>query len=119
MAVVGIAIAVIRAQSRFDQTAREISETAARMRQSIERLDTVTLEARQMLDSLSGSVSRITSIADRTTRISNAVLEEIEAPLRTAVAVARGVRTGTSRFVERIGQRFHRRIAEHNGGNAA
>ena len=35
---------------------------------------------------------------------------------RTAVAVARGVRTGTAHFLERITNRFHRGRAATNGG---
>ena len=53
----------------------------------------------------------------RLARMSSALLDEVELPVRNALAVARGVRSGTAFFVNRLTQRNALRHNHSNQGN--
>ena len=123
IAVVTIAIATVRALSRLGKTTEQINSLSLEVREWVGQLKHVTsgaedlvVSARELVTPMRRVVGRFEAIGDRTAQLSDALLEEVERPLRTAVAVARGVRTGTAYFVERITNRFHRGRAATNGG---
>jgi uncharacterized protein YoxC len=123
IAVVAIAIAIIRALSRLGKITEQIDGLALEVREWVGQLKHVTSGAedlvtsvREIVPPIRRVVGRFEAIGDRTAQLSGALLEEVERPLRTAVAVARGVRTGTAHFLERITNRFHRGRAATNGG---
>jgi hypothetical protein len=60
-------------------------------------------------------VNRFQRIGDRAADLSTAVLNEIEGPVFTAVAVARGVRSGTAHLLDLLTGRFARRGSSING----
>jgi hypothetical protein len=60
-------------------------------------------------------VWRFQALGERAADLSTAALDEIEVPLLTAVAVARGLRAGTSRLLELLTQRFTRSPISNNG----
>jgi len=62
-------------------------------------------------------VDRFESIGERTAALSDAMLHEVEEPVRAVLAVARGVRYGTRRFMERMTRRFTDRSANNGGTN--
>jgi len=112
-AVVAIAIAMVRALSRFDRAVEELSKTSLIARDSLGHLQSVAREAHEVIASF-GEVAphfkrvatRFEWLGDRAATLSNALLEEVETPLRTAVAVSKGLRTGTaflfSKFIDKI-----------------
>lgn len=123
IAVLAIAIAIVRAVSRLGKTTEQIDALALEVREWVRQVKHVTSGAedlvtsvREIVPPIRRVVGRFEAIGDRTAQLSDALLEEVERPVRTAVAVARGVRTGTAHFLERITNRFHRGRAATNGG---
>jgi uncharacterized protein YoxC len=121
--VLAIAIAIVRAVSRLGKTTEQIDALALEVREWVRQVKHVTSGAedlvtsvREIVPPIRRVVGRFEAIGDRTAQLSDALLEEVERPVRTAVAVARGVRTGTAHFLERITNRFHRGRAATNGG---
>ena len=123
IAVVAIAIAIVRALSRVGKTTEKINELTDEARGWITQLKQVTsggeelvISVKEVVPPVRRVVDRFEAIGERTAQLSDAILEEVERPVMTAVAVARGVRTGTAHFLERITNRFHRGRAATNGG---
>jgi hypothetical protein len=79
--------------NQADELTREARETVASVRE-------VIVPIRRVLD-------RFGALGERTADLSAALLEEVEPLLRTAAAVARGVRAGTS-LLEQLSRRFIR-----------
>jgi hypothetical protein len=84
----------------------------------------VTHEAHELVASLSeagdrmkDTVTRFAEVGNRVSRLSHTVVDEVEAPVREAVALARGVRTSATLLFERLSHRVTRRFAATNGGN--
>ena len=124
IAVVVIAIAAVRLMARLDRSADDASKTFAMVRTSLERVQDMTREMHEVLDSMRSIAPPIRRVAlqfealgQRTAELSDAVLQEVEAPVRTALSVARGVRAGTSFFLDRFTQRLAHRRAATNGGH--
>src|SRR5262245_32798442 len=97
-AIVAIAIATVRTMVRFEQAAEKLTETADVVRRSISEVREVTHEAHELVSSLAdagdrlkGTISRFADVGNRVSSLSHAVVDEVEAPVREAVAVARGV----------------------------
>ena len=125
MAMVAIAIATVRAMIHFEKTASEFTKTSKALHDSIAEAQVVIQDVRSMVTSLQsvvpgirGVVTRFEDLGQRAARLSSSVLDEVEAPVRTATAVARGIRTGTSFLLDRIVQRFGRPSTQalSNGG---
>lgn len=127
LAVVAFAIATIRIMSRLDKSMNEFSALADEVRHSLSKFQQLTHEVRGMVGTLSEKVSdtvtplrraaeRFEHLADRTARLSSAVLDEVERPVSTAVALARGVRLGTTTFLGKISERLAHRRSATNGG---
>ncbi|HSQ59206.1 MAG TPA: hypothetical protein VLT84_02040 [Acidobacteriota bacterium] len=119
-----IAIAAVRTMARVDKAADELSRTACSVRESLVRVDRVAEEARELAVSVHACfppvqrvLDRIDSLSRRTAGLASVVLEEVERPVFTAAAVARGARTGARRFLELAWHRFTHRNASIQGGN--
>jgi len=115
---------MIRAMHHFRQTSDEFSSLTREARQWIDQLKNVTHDAGDLVSSfrevaprLRRVVDRFERIGERTAMLSDSVLNEVEVPVRAAVAVARGVRFGAKQFVERLTQRFTGRSSTNGGGN--
>lgn len=124
IAVVAIAIATIRVMQQFRRTSDEFSSLTREARQWIDQLKAVTDDAGEIVTSfrevaprLRRVMDRFEAIGERTAVLSDAVLREVEMPVRTAVAVARGVRFGAQQFVERLTKRFAGRSSSNGGRN--
>jgi len=123
-AVTVIAIVTVRAMTRFEKVATEFQHTAQAARASLAEVQVVTHELRELVSSVSEVVPRFRTIVnrfedlgERTAQMSSDLLEEVEAPVRTAVAIVRGVRRGTSTLFDRLMQKFaHRQSPTTNGG---
>jgi uncharacterized protein YoxC len=123
IAVVAIAVAFVRALGRLGKTTEQIELLTQEVREWVGQLKQVTrgaeelvISAKDVVTPVRRIVDRFEAIGDRTARLSDAILEEVARPVMTAVAVARGVRSGTAHFLERITNRFHRGRAATNGG---
>jgi hypothetical protein len=123
---VGIAIVTIRTMIRFEKAAEQLAETAVAIRDSFEQFHVITREAGELVNSLQDIVpyltrtaSRFESLGERAVNLSSSLLEQVETPLRTVVAVFRGVRTGTSQFFERVGHRITQRTPIPGGSSHA
>ena len=124
IAVVCIAAATIRVMQHFRKTSDEFSNLTREAHQWVDQLKVVTSEAGDIISSfrevaprMRRVVDRFEAIGERTAMLSDAVLNEVEVPVRTAVAVARGVRYGAQQFVDRLTQRFTGRSSTNGGGN--
>jgi len=123
MSLVAIAVVTVRAMRRFERATDEFTVTAAAIRSSLAQTQEIAGEARQLVRSL-GEVApqvraiaaRFASLSDRTARLSTAVLDEVEAPIRSAVALARGMRQGTRFLFDRLAQRMAHHSSPTNGG---
>jgi methyl-accepting chemotaxis protein len=123
MALIAIAVVTVRAMIRFERAADEFTELAEAMKSSIGQVKDVTHEIHELVASVGEVVprfrnvmSRFEDLGDRTARLSSDLLEQVEAPVRTAVAVARGVRRGTGMLVDRLMQRLTNNRSQSNGG---
>ena len=121
IALVAIAIVTIRTMIRFEKAAEQLAETAVAIRDSFEQFQVITREAGELVNSLQDVVpyltrtaSRFEALGERAAGLSSSLLEQVETPLRTVTAVLRGLRTGTSQFLDRVGHR----ITQRTGGSA-
>jgi uncharacterized protein YoxC len=122
IAVVAIAVATIRVIQHFRKSSDEFLRMAQEGRQWIGQLRHVTHDAgevvatfRDVAPRVRRVVERFESIGERTADVSDALLHEVETPVRTAVAVVRGVRFGAGRFIKRLTERFSGRSATNGG----
>jgi hypothetical protein len=118
-----VTIAVVIEAAALVRMAGRISKVTDDARLWIEQMQQVTAEARQvvassreMLKPVQRVIDRFEHLGARTAAVSAAFLGEVEAPVRTAVALVRGVKRGTALFVERLGNRFKPGRAATNGG---
>jgi uncharacterized protein YoxC len=120
-----IALVTVRMMSRFFRRATEdISQLSLAVRESIAQVDLVTHEAHALLTSVRECVppvrrvvDRFEAVGQRTADLSSAVLDELELPVFTAAAVARGVRSGADHLLRRLMHRFSRHRSLIQGGN--
>jgi len=122
LAFIAVAVAAMRAMDRFTRTADELTKTSEAIRDSLDRADAVTREFHELAGSLQTVipgvrrvVNRFEEIGERTARLSSTVLNEVEAPIRAAVAVIRGVQTGAHTLMNALAHRA-RSNARTNGG---
>lgn len=122
LAVVVIAIASIRAVMRFEAATHEFTRTAETVRGSVEHADAVTRQLGDLLASMNMAMAplrhmaaRIDEVAERATRASHAVLDEVESPLRNTLAVLAGLRTGTRSLIGALSRRANH--MQSNGGH--
>ena len=123
-AIVAIAIATVRAMLRFERAVDTLTATADVVRRSVSEAREVTHEARELVASLADAAERVkdtalrfSDIGDRVSTLSRSVVDEVERPVREAVALARGVRTTASTLIERLSHRVTRRVSAANGGS--
>ncbi len=119
-----IAIATIKMMQHFRKTSDELSKVAEEGRALIDQLRNVAQDAgeivgtfREIAPRVRRMVDRVEAIGNRAVTLSDAVIQEVEIPVRTAVALVRGVRYGAQQFVERITQRFTGRTSTNGGRN--
>jgi uncharacterized protein YoxC len=112
LALLVITIVTVRALARLEKAADEFSRTAQSVQRSMALVEDVTHEMHELVATmgkatphLHRAVSMFGELGVRLARMSSAVLDEVEVPVRNALAVARGVRSGTSFFVNRLTRR--------------
>ena len=86
--------------------------------------DELARESRGLLNEIRGLIpptreawTRLSRLGARIEGLSNVVLDELEGPVLTTVALLRSLQTGTSRFVELLMGRVMRDRTPRNGAN--
>ncbi len=104
-----VAIATIRALGRFTKIADLVSDSTAAFKNLAEDATRTSAEVRELVDSLeavtesfAGAASKLGIVGDRAASVSSAMLDQVEPPVRKAVAIVEGVRAGA----EVLAQRF-------------
>jgi uncharacterized protein YoxC len=119
LALLALVVATIHALVRLG---RETARLASAAQVSMLQIERAVLEAQQLLASVreivppaQRVVNRFQRLGDRAVDLSTAILDGIEVPLFSAVAVARGFKTGTARLLELLAKRVALHPATHNG----
>jgi uncharacterized protein YoxC len=107
-----IAVALIRTLKGFEEATDAFKKTAAVVRASVEDAATATRQVQELAGSLESVVpplrraaTRVEELSDRAMRLSNTVLNEVEGPIRTTVAMITGVRAATRSLVGSLTRR--------------
>jgi hypothetical protein len=122
--LLAIGLLTVRMLSRFfKQATVEISQLTLAVRESVAQIDLVTHDAHEVVAAFRGCVPTVRRVVDRfedvgqrTADLSDALLDELELPVLTATALARGVRSGTGHLLRRLMHRFTHRHAPSLGG---
>jgi hypothetical protein len=113
VALVANTIAAIRAMRRAE-------DALARTTQAIDHVEAVTRQVQELVISIQAAIqpvlrttTRIEEVGERATRVSHALLNEIDPPLRTTLAVLAGVKQGARSLMGALSRRMHHDV---NGG---
>jgi len=124
ISVVAIAVATMRMMLHLRKTTDEVSQFTREAREAIVQLRGVVQDAAQIVDAFQdvaprvrGMISRFEDVGERTLGLSEVLMREVEAPIRTAVAVVRGVRFGAQELIGRLTHRFTGRTSTNGGSN--
>jgi uncharacterized protein YoxC len=108
IAVLAMSVAVIRALGHFSRTLDGLTAPDGTLSKLVEDLTRTSAEVRELVakleriaESLEEPASQFASLGSRAASVSSAVLDEVERPLLTAVALVRGVRAGAGVLVDR------------------
>ena len=119
LALVAMAIATIVAWFRLSEAARKLTAAAQDSSAQVER---IAHDAHDLMDSVRVLMPpaqlvlrRFQTLGERAADLTTVALNEIETPLLTAVAVARGVRAGTSHLLGLLTRRYARTHTSNNG----
>ena len=124
IAFLAVSIMTVRALTRIERAADEFSRTAQSVQRSMALVEDVTHEMHELVGTmgqatphLRRAVSMFGDLGVRLAHLSSALLDEVELPVRKALAVARGVKSGTAFFVNRLSQRSALRHNHRHQGN--
>jgi len=101
LAVVAIAVAVVRTLHRIEKTTDQVSKLTGEIHQWVGQAGEIMVPMRRVAD-------RFQILGERAAALSEAVLREVEGPVHTTAVVARGVRSVTSYFLDRLSHRLTR-----------
>jgi ABC-type transporter Mla subunit MlaD len=108
LGLVAMAIAIIRAMRRFEHASDQVTRTAEVVRASMGQIERLASEFEAVLPPLKRAAADLENLGDRAMKLSNAVLDELEKPLHTTMALLSGVRAGTrslmGAFLRRAGR---------------
>ena len=118
-----IAVITVRMMARFfTKAAADISQLTLAVRESLDQIDLAARDVRALAVSLQGCVQPVQRVADRfeaigqrTADVSSTLLEELEGPVFTFAAVARGMKSGADTLLKRVLHRFTHRSSPING----
>jgi uncharacterized protein YoxC len=116
LCLVATAVAVIRVTRRFELATDEVARTAEVIRTSVKHIEQFAGELEALMPSLRRIAAGLESLGDRAVKLSNAVLDEVEGPIQTTMAVLSGVRAGTRSLVKALSRRASR--SSWNGGQS-
>jgi hypothetical protein len=113
LAVVAIAVATVRAMLRAERATARFARLTCEVRRWVVEASELTRETRDTVVLARGVIAPVSRIAERfetlgvrTADLSVSLLEEVETPLLTAAAVARGLGSVTAHLLQRLSHRF-------------
>jgi uncharacterized protein YoxC len=119
LAFVALVVTTILALFRLGEAAARLTSAA---QVAMTQVEVVVKESQELMASVreivppaKHVVSRFRQLGDRAADLSTTVLDEFEGPVLGAVAVARGVKTGTAQFLDLLVRRFASRSSSNNG----
>lgn len=119
MALVAIVTMAVIAMIRLGAAAERLTSAAQVSMAQVERIVAETRDilasAREAVSPTRRVVNRFQQLGERAADLSNAVLSEVESPVYTAVAVARGVRTGAVHLLDLLNRRLSQPSPSNNG----
>jgi hypothetical protein len=115
VAIAITAVVTMRAIRRFEKTAEILRGAIAHSEAVIHEVHELTDSLGSVVTPLRRAAGGVEQLSDRAVRISSAVLDEIERPVRTTLALINGVRTGTRSLVGALTRRAQH--TQSNGGN--
>jgi uncharacterized protein YoxC len=122
IAFVGIAVAMIKVMQHFRKASDEFSRIATEAFQLIDQLSTVAREAEKIVVTFGDIAPRVRRVMDRFEIVGNravaltdTVIQEVELPVRSVVALVRGFRYGARQLIDRLTQRFSGRVSTNGG----
>ena len=121
--VLVIALLTVRMIARFfKKAAEDISQLTMSVRESVDQIDLVARESRELVASLRNCVLPVRRVAERfedlgqrTADISSGILDELERPAFATAAAVFGIRLGASHLLKRLMQRFTHSSSPING----
>jgi uncharacterized protein YoxC len=121
--LLAIALMTVRVMIRFNRASEELAQVTRAVCASAAKFDLVAHETQALVTSLRDCVppvqrvvDRFEAVGQRTADLSSTLLEELELPVFTAAAVARGVRSGADHLLKRLMHRLtHRQTPIHGG----
>ena len=107
------AVAVWRIQDRFEKLAHKISLGIDELRRTATEAQQVIFSLQDIVHGLQRSSMQFEHISERASRLASQVLDEVEKPTRSALALAQSVRAGAAALFRRRAQSSTQRF---NGG---
>lgn len=121
IAFVALVVAAIRALDRFGNTAQQLEHTARRLDETMAGVQSVTREAHDLIESagqvvphVKRTMERFEGVGDRAAGLSQALLNEVEVPVKSAIRLFRGMRFTAGTLLEKLARREHASVS--NGG---
>jgi hypothetical protein len=118
LSFVMITFAILRAVRKFEDVSNEVSKTAESARLSLVEIRAISKQVEQLTSAvelpLQRAASEVGDVGHRAAQLSHAMLNEVEGPIRTTVAMLVGLRTGTRSLVNLLSRRAGR--TQSNGG---
>ena len=115
LALLLIAITVIRILGKLRETAERVQRTMALVDEAIPVVKHTVSETQILVSSLTDTTQRVNrltaqfeQIGSRVARVSSLVVDEVVEPVGKAAALIRGVKTGASYLIHNMGNRLHR-----------
>jgi uncharacterized protein YoxC len=102
IAIVTLAVNAFRLMNSMNATIAKVDELVAGFRGTPERIRDVLNTVEEVANSARSMVSGVKDVVSYATDISASVIDEVAKPVLGAVAVLRGLRTGTRFLLERL-----------------
>jgi uncharacterized protein YoxC len=119
VALVALIVTAIVTMIRHSESAARLTAAAqvslAGVDQVVRDAQELLASAREIMPPAQRIARRFQQLGERAADLSTAVLDEIEEPVFTAVAVARGVKTGTTMLLDLVTRRLTQRRSSNNG----
>ena len=117
IAIVTLAINAFRLMNSMNATLAKVDELVESFRGTPERIRHVLASVEEVANSARTMVAGVKDVVGYATDISASVIDEVAKPVLGAVAVLRGLRTGTKFLMERLTNGSTKTRRYNQGGN--
>jgi len=105
IAVIAVAFALIKALNRFSTASETVRSSVAQAEAMTRQLRELANELESIVPPIQRVARRFGDIGEQAAGITQAVLNEVEAPVRNTMALITGVRTGTRSLLDALARR--------------